>query len=91
MTTGQKAIAAFTLRLQKLNMIQLVKLFKRLSRAVHRVNVANPDVETPLSIADLDTVQTWRACLAELQYRRNNTSKVVSGQVVDWESEPELE
>lgn len=90
MTTGQKAIAVFTLRLQKLNMQQLVTLFKRLSRAVHGVNKANPDVETPLSIADLDTVQTWRAVLAELQYRRNNTSKVLAG-VVDWESEPELE
>lgn len=91
MTEGQKRIASFTLKLQKLNMIQLVTLFKRLSRAVHHVNIANPDVEAPLSIADLDTVQTWRAVLAELQHRRNNASKVVAGQVVDWDQEPELE
>ena len=72
-------------------MAQLVQLFKRLSRAVHNVNKRNPDAETPLSLIDLDTVQIWRAVLAELQYRRNNSKKVVAGQVVDWASEPELE
>ena len=86
MTAGQKAISKYTLKLQKLSMSQLVQLFKRLSRAVHGVNTRNPDVETPLSLVDLDTVQTWRACLAELQHRRNNASKVV-----DWDAEPELE
>ena len=72
-------------------MIQLVQLFKRLSRAVHDVNKRNQDIEAPLSLIDLDTVQAWRAVLAELQYRRNNNSKVVAGQVVDWDAEPELE
>ena len=91
MTPGQKEISRYTLKLQKLNMTQLVQLFKRLSRAVHNVNKRNPDVETPLSLIDLDTVQIWRAVLAELQYRRNNSSKVVAGQVVDWDAEPELE
>ena len=91
MTPGQKEIARYTLKLQKLNMLQLVQLFKRLSRAVHGVNKRNPDIETPLGLVDLDTVQAWRSCLAELQYRRNNNKKVVAGQVVDWELEPELE
>ena len=67
MTPGQKEIARYTLKLQKLNMLQLVQLFKRLSRAVHDVNKRNQDIEAPLGLVDLDTVQSWRACLAERQ------------------------